>query len=209
MTARRLRVLLWLLPAGVLAAAPLGRDLGEGLAYLRPADLPGDLPAATPGRPPALVFDVRFLAATEEGATAFAHWLEVRVAQRGTVFVLANSDTSEPLRRRLAARRRGGGVVVIGIPADGFAPDLAVPSTAERERAAFAALAGGTPPAALLHDHPDKVRHDEARLTRAAAGNPPTDAAVATDPRPPAPPTDAALQRAVHLHRALLALRKI
>lgn len=205
MTPRLLLVLLALLPRWGRAETPLVRDLGAGLAYVRVGGLPRDLPAATPGRPPVLVLDLRFLAAGDDGAAALRGWLDARVAQGGTVLVLGNGATAAPVRRALAERRRGAGVIVIGLPAADFTPDLAVSSTLERERAAFAALAAGTPPATLLSDQPDKVRHDEARLARGVTA-PPAETAV---PRPETPPLDAALQRAVHLHRTLLALRKI
>jgi len=60
----------------------------------------------------------------------------------------------------------------------------------------------------LLTDNPDKVRNDEASLSKDRVAEA---SAEATDRanKKPAPPIDVALQRAVHLHRALVALRKI
>jgi hypothetical protein len=204
---RLLLVGLLLGPVGGRAESALDRDLGAGLAYRRVGELPRDLPAPVPGRPPALVLDLRFLAAGEEGAAALTAWLEARAAQGGLVFVLGNGDTAGPVRQALAERRRGPGVVVVGRPAEGFAPDLAVSTTAARERAAWDALAAGTPPATLLRDHPDKERNDEARLARGTSALPAPAAGAAASRAPP--PHDGALQRAVHLHRTLLALRKI
>ncbi len=207
MIGRLLSVLLAVLPAGGFAVEPPVRDLGEGLGYLRVPELPGGLPLAPAGRPPPLVVDLRGCVVREPGTEEFTAWLQGRVAQRGVVFVLANGATAESLRRALTSRPRGAGVVVIGPPADGFVPDLAAVTTAEGERAALAALAAGAPLAALVSDQPGKVRHDEARLGRVASA--PAAAEPAATLRPEPPPIDAALQRAVHLHRALLALRKI
>lgn len=205
---RRLLVGLLLWPAWAWAEAPLDRDLGAGLAYRRVAALPRDLPAPVPGRPPALVLDLRFLAAEGEGAAALTAWLEARAAQGGIILVLGNGETAGPVRQALTQRRRPPGVVVVGRPAEGFTPDLSVGATAASERAAWDALAAGTPPATLLREHPDKERHDEARLARGASAVP-APAAGAAAPRADPPPHDGALQRAVHLHRTLLALRKI
>ena len=58
-------------------------------------------------------------------------------------------------------------------------------------------------------DNPNKVRNDEASLSkdRLRAKRPRMPANDAGEEAPP--PIDVALQRAVHLHRALVALKKI
>jgi hypothetical protein len=190
----------------VAAAAVVERDLGQGLAYFRVRELPGDLPGNPAGAAPACVVDVRFVAAGRDAAAAFAAWLKFRATPRSPVLVLANRETSPELRQALHEPHRGTGVAVIGIAGLGFTPDVSVRSTPEKEKAAYEAFDRGAALAALLTDNPDKVRNDEARLARNSA-------AIEGEGTPsggkPAPvEVDATLQRAVHLHRALLALRR-
>jgi hypothetical protein len=68
----------------------------------------------------------------------------------------------------------------------------------------------------LINPSVEKPRNDEARLVADhRAGHAPDPAtadatsAPATPPPAPPPATDAVLQRAVHLHRTLLALKKL
>lgn len=190
-------------PRGV--AAPPVRDLGDGLGYVRIRELPADLPAQATGGPNSLVVDVRYVTAGPEAAAAFGAWLEFRAAPRTPLFVLANRDTSLALRAVLRGPRRGAGLAVIGLPGPDFAPDLAVRTTVEEERAAYGAVEKDTPLATVLTDQPNKVRHDEARLSRPLAVEPTAESEEA----PRAIPVDAPLQRALHLHRALRALRRL
>ena len=193
--------------AALGAATVLERDLGQGLTYVRIRELPGDLPTKPVGTIPACVVDVRYVQAGRDEAAAFSAWLRFRATPRSPVLVLANRDTSFDLRLVLREPHRGTGIVVIGIPGPAFEPDVTVRSTPEKEKVAYEALAKGTPLATLVIDHPDKVRNDEARLARGPAADPEGNGS------PPgevvAPGVDAALQRAVHLHRSLAALRKI
>lgn len=192
--------------------APIERDLGHGLLYLRLHALPADLPAKPSGRVPPCIVDLRYLDADSPAAMAFATWLKERerAAPRSPVFVLANSDTSSALRKALVARERSAGVVVVGIPARGFQPDVAVKATAADERRAYDEFAKGATVASLLADNPEKVRNDEASLSKdpvAAASA--ADADDALKGKRASPPVDATLQRAVHLHRTLVALKRI
>ncbi|MBI4626670.1 MAG: hypothetical protein HY736_26050 [Verrucomicrobia bacterium] len=187
------------------AAKRLERDLGQGLAYHRIHELPRDLPAIQAPRP--CVVDVRYVSADPGAATAFLAWLTFHASPRTPVFVLANADTGGALLASFGARDSRPGFVVVGIASRNFHPDLAVRASAEDERRAYDAFEAGVAIAVLLTDHPDKIRNDEAslaadRLADSAAQ------AVAKD-GPPPPPIDATLQRAVHVHRALLALKKI
>jgi hypothetical protein len=186
--------------------APLVRDLGDGLGYVRIRELPADLPVQPPGPPPPCVVDVRYVAAGPEVAVAFAAWLKFRATPRSPIFVLANGETSADLRRVLRAPHRGTGLAVIGIPGPDFEPDVAVRFRAEEERAAYVAGEKEVPLARLLADNPGKVRHDEARLTKAPRSAPEGEANPAAAPLVP---VDATLQRAVHLHRSLRALRRL
>lgn len=186
-------------------AAPVEHELGQGLIYVRARELPADLPARPAGRVPPCVIDVRYVKATAEAAEALVAWAKFRATPRTPVMILANGETSAELRTALAGNTRGSGIVVVGIPSFGFRPDVTVKGTAEEERRAYDAFTQGMAMAKLLTDNPDKVRNDEASLSKplaeAAADAPGTQRAM--------PPIDVTLQRAVHLHRALVALRKI
>lgn len=199
-------LLLW--SAAVAVAAPLQHELGDRLRYHRAADLPADLPAAQPGRKTPLVLDARFSRGDEAAAIATQAWLRFYASSRTPVFVLANVETSAEVRRVLAALRRTPGILVIGRPTRDFEPDVPIKTSAENERKAYDALASGVPVAALVVENPDKVRNDEASLSRDRLAEASAEIAEQAKAKPP-PPIDAALQRAVHLHRALVALRKL
>ncbi len=203
-------LLLWLLGwTSELAAGagpPPGRDLGQGLVYVRVRELPADLPAKPEGKVPASVIDVRYVRAGPEAATAFSAWLKFRATTRSPVFVLANRETSGELRQALRAPHHGSGIVVIGIAHADFEPDVGVRATAEEEKAAYDALGDGIPVASLLKDNPAKERIDEASLARE---RPASTMGEERPGRKTVPPIiDATLQRAVHLHRSLAALRR-
>lgn len=193
-------------------AAPREHDLGQGLRLYRIHALPADLPPAPAAgtRPAPCVVDVRFLPADEAAATALIAWLKFRAQPRAPVFVLANAGTSPAVLRALAGRERGAGIVVVGPPGRLLEPDSAVRVGADDERRAYDALEQGAAPAALVTDHPDKVRNDEASLSRDRVADASVEAASeAAGAGRPSPPIDASLQRAVHLHRALTALRRL
>ena len=193
-----------------LLGAPAERDLGGGLAYVRVHHLPADLPAQPSGSVPPCVVDVRYVDADADAATAFAAWLRFRATPRSPVFVLANADTSAALRAQVAAHPRGAGIVVVGIEHGAFHPESAVKGTAADERRAYDALEKGATLSALVTDHPDKVRNDEASLAKDRLAEAAADAAEdALAGKAPPAPIDVTLQRAVHLHHALVALKKI
>lgn len=194
----------------VAVAAPLTQDLGQGLAYVRVHELPGDLPSQSEGRPPPCVIDIRYVQAEPDVATAFFAWVKFRASARSPIFVLANADTAEALLRPLVGHERGAGVVVIGAARRSFRPDLAVEISEEAERRAYNALEQGTPVTKLVTDYPDKIRNDEASLSKELPAPPAGEIAPAVPAAGRQAPTiDAALQRAMHLHRALVALKRI
>ncbi len=209
---RLLRGWIAVLVSGVAAAvaAPAEHELGRGLIYVRVRALPADLPRAPAGRVPPCVVDVRYVPAGAEAADTFLAWLKFRATPRTPVFVLANGDTSAELRHALAGHPRGSGIVVVGLAARDFKPDVEARGTPEAERRAYDAFEQGGALAKLLADNPDKVRNDEASLSRDRLAEASADAAddVLQGKREP-PPIDVTLQRAVHLHRALVALKKI
>lgn len=193
------------------AGAPkrLERDLGQGLAYYRIHELPAGLPETKEPRP--CVVDVRYVQSDPGAATAFLAWLTFHASAQAPVFVLANAGTGGALLAALENRDRRPTLLVVGIESRNFHPDLPVRASAEDERRAYDALEAGVAIAALLSDHPDKIRNDEASLALdrpvertgdPAAGGPAKGERAAA-------PIDATLQRAVHVHRALLALKKI
>lgn len=186
-----------------LARAAVPADLGEGLAYVRLKALPADLPPSPRAGP--LVADLRFLPATAEQAAAFGAWLGFQARPGVPLLLVANRETGEELRRVLAGPRPPA-VVLIGVPGPGFTPDLEVTAAPEADRQAYAALDAGSTLAGLLADHPGKVRQDELSLRLGGESTrPPSPGA---GPAPAEPVVDAALQRAVHLHRAHRALRR-
>jgi len=195
-----------------LSASPLTLDLGQGLAYHRAHALPADLPSASPAKPRPLVLDLRYAAGDADAGTALAAWLKFHAAPRSPIFLLANAATSPALRAAFAARDESAGLVVLGVASAEFTPDVDVPVDPAEERRAYDALETGTALAALIAPPLEKPRYDEAKLVagRLPARAPPPDLEPAA-PAPSAPPPliDAVLQRAVHLHRALLALKRL
>lgn len=203
---RRSLFLLGILLVIPAKAAPLTRDLGQGLVYHRARELPTDLPAGSPTRKQPSVLDLRYAKGAGEAVSALMAWLKAWAGPVTPVFVLANGDTDRDLRRALAGFEPDAAVMLIGVPARDFRPDIAVQTSAEKERQAYDALESGSSLAVLLTDNPDKVRNDEASLAKDRLAE-----AVADDVanRESRPPVDAALQRAVHVHRALVALKKL
>ena len=205
----KVRLLLFalFLPTWVLAA-PLEREVGSGLVYVRVHAIPADLPAKPSGRTPACIVDVRYVDADGDGAAAFAAWIKARATPRTPVFVIANADTARPLLKELSAHERGTGIAVVGIPRGSFKPDVAVNASADDERKAYDAMERGATIGTLLADNPNKVRNDEASLSKDRLAEASAEAAEGSA-KQASPAIDAALQRAVHLHRALVALKRL
>jgi len=206
---RQILVLMAVVVLGTVGhAAPLERDLGEGLGYVRLQELPADLIPSDAAQVIPSVVDVRYLLADTVSANAFSTWLSGRARSRSPVFVLANEATSPEVLQLLSRRAAGSGVVVVGTQAQQFEPDIVVLTTRENERRAYEALAEGASLVSLLTDNPGKVRHDEASLSRDRPEEASAESGV-NGSGAQRPPLDVTLQRAVHLHRALMALRKI
>jgi hypothetical protein len=202
-----------------LHAAPFTRDLGEGLVYHRITNLPADLPTAEAARKQPCVLDLRFVRGDAAAGTALDAWLKFRATSRTPVLLLINGETAAAVLAPLAARLPSPGLVVIGTASPGLTPDLALKLAPAEERLAYDALAAGATVESVLNDSPEKIRDDEAQLAKEHRARPtpapplsddPPDDPPSTKPTPPvAPPIDSALQRAVHLHRALKALKKL
>jgi hypothetical protein len=109
-------------------------------------------------------------------------------------------------------------VVTIGPASSEFKADIPVVVSPQADRLAYDALAKGTPIEDLVAHKLAKPRRDEAELARQRTnGNTdeedeepsPKAAATPAAPAVEAPVTDLVLVRAVQLHRALLALRRL
>lgn len=203
-----------------LGGAPLEADLGDGLRYHRAHALPTELPAPGP-RPGPLVLDLRYATADAGAATALDGWITARASADTPVTVLVNEGTAPVLHEVLAAHQARPGLVTIGIANARHSPDIVVATTPEAERRAYDVLESNGPIAALLTENADKPRNDEASMMRErtqpaeplldegldelSSGTSSNEPATTTPP----PPPDVTLQRAVHLHRALRALKRI
>ena len=206
----RVRLLLAFAASALAAesrAAVSVRDLGQGLAYYRVHELPADLPSAPTGRPGPCVLDLRFAKSDDPAASALRAWIKFNATVHTPIFVLENGATSPALQAALPAGIAG--LVVLAPESAKLNPDIAVRVPEERDRRAYDALEKGAPIESLLSDYPAKPRIDEEYLEKehladSEAPEPNTD-----KPSPPGPLVDALLQRAVQLHRGLLALKRI
>lgn len=211
-----MRKFLLLLVLAVAAGATELADLGAGLAYLRihsVTDAEGALRQAVPGTP-ALVLDLRYATADDRAAAILQSALAAHPA--GAPLYLLVSPATPPA---LGPVIRAAGVLTLGAPGSAPAPRVVVQTDAAADRRAYDAFEAGTALEKLVSGRIEKERFDEATLVHEFKnGNPdaapppapdPTAPRSAEDPakNPPAPLTDRVLQRAGHLHRALLALK--
>ena len=197
-------------------------DLGQNLTYVRLHGRPDDVPAlAAAWGKAALIVDLRYPAADA------AEHLPANLPSRpppAPLFVLVGPGT--PSNALAALRQRAPVLITLGLPAPGLTPDIALAVTPDDDRRAYEALDSGVPVESLLSEKLAKQRFDEAALIHERAQGPGetetamADAAAApakpaqtpahpAAASPPAEPRDAVLQRAVQLHRTLLALGKL
>jgi hypothetical protein len=184
------------------------RDLGQGLAYYRVHELPEDQPSPVSGRPGACVLDLRYAKSDVPSALTLKAWIKFNVTPHTPVFVLENAETDPAL---LAAVSSGGleGFLVIAPISKSVSPDITVHVTGPEDRKAYQALEKGADVKTLLSDYPDKPRVDEAYLEKEHIADSEAPDSVSDKPDPAKPMIDAVLQRAVQIHRGLVALRKI
>jgi hypothetical protein len=191
-----------------LSAAPLpaANDLGQGLTYLLPVANGSGLLALPPG---SLVLDFRQVKFSNREMAAWLDAIRARPAGQQVCFALISPATPAPMLAALAVGVRG--CITVGRAAPAFQPDETVATDAASDGRAIALLAGGARPADLLLENATKVRHDEVELGKAhAAGQePPDEDEDLKAEAPAASPIDRVLQRAVQLHRGLLALGKL
>jgi hypothetical protein len=143
--------------------------------------------------------------------------------------VLINATTSPALIAALGHEHPS--VITLGPRTPALAPDIAVAISNEDDLRAFNALANGTPLNKLINDNREKRRYDEAKLVQDHGNGvtPPDsilpaeaeDDTVKTEPTAgkkaspsekkaaPVPVIDLVLERAVQIHRSLLALKKL
>jgi hypothetical protein len=206
--------------SGTASAAAFSRDLGRGLVYYRIETLPTDLPSSAATRKQPCVLDLRYAHGDSAAAAGMQAWLKFYASPRTPVFILVNSQTDRALLQAFGARGSLGSVLVLGPSSPEFTPDISIRTSPEAERRAYDALAAVADPLALLAENADKARNDEASLSRDRSTEAAADAAASTSSGAPAgngsaknhsspPPFDATLQRAVQLHRTLIALRKV
>jgi hypothetical protein len=201
------------LAPGAARAAPLERDLGKGLAYFRVHSLPADLPPDERARGRPCVVDVRYVHGNRAASAALLVWLKSHAGPKSPVFLLANSDTSPALLVPLNSASAVPDLVVLGPAARNFEPDISLAVAPAVERRAYDALENGAAVDSLVTEPVEKARNDEERLDRdRLADSAPPDQAL--EPGQPAqarepPLIDPVLQRAVQLHRALLALKRL
>lgn len=219
--------------------AAIEKELGQALAYLRVTDIDADGVIAFDmiERRTALVLDLRSLTPAQGFAEALQAALAKPPASHAVRIILFNASTAPALVAAITETLPS--VITIGPRSSATAADIAVAISDEEDRRAFAALATGTPLEKLINNLQEKPRYDEAKLVHDHANGvtPPESAmpadaeddSVATEPgaekpanekagveHPPAdavkkaaPLIDLVLERAVQLHRSLLALKKL
>ncbi len=205
-------------------------DLGQGLAYLRIHSVAGSEVAirkAVPGAG-ALVLDLRYATASDESAAILKSALTGRPTNVA-LFILVSPETPPVLTLMI----NSSAALILGAPGSVPTPKVVVQTDATTDRHAYDALDAGTALEKLISGKIEKERFDEATLVQEfknghpdaaplpggrpgpTPANPPagTVSPDPTVPKPtgtpekPTPLTDRVLQRAVHLHRALLALK--
>ena len=191
-------------------------DLAPGLAYLRVHAL-GDATAALRASAPAspLVLDLRYATASAESLGDLRAALAAR--QAGNVLLILVSPATPAAVAEIIGRTSVP--VTLGVPGSQPEPRVVVRTDAAHDRRAYDALDAGTPVATLISGKIEKERFDEATLVQEFKnGDPdpqpketPDPTAPNTGPKAPEKPEpviDHVLQRAVNLHRALLALQR-
>jgi hypothetical protein len=190
------------------AAEPV--ELAPGVRYLRIHSLTQsslELSAALNiTQSPALVIDLRYVASEKDAAEVLKAFNSHPA--KPTLYVLVSPETPRDVAE--AVTKTWTPLVTLGIRDCHPAAEVVVEQTAADDRSAYDALDNGTPLAALISGKIDKERFDEAELVKEFKnGNhdahPPE--GDADSAKAPTRLTDRVLQRALHLHQALQALK--
>lgn len=193
-------------------------DLGQGLAYLRihsVAQSAADLRQAAAG-PGALVLDLRYATADHTALDILQTALAARPSG-ALLMVLVSPATPKALTAVIIT----SSALTLGAPDSVPVAKVVVQTDAATDRHAFDALDTGMELTKLITGRIEKERFDEASLVQEFKNgnrdaeppappdptNPKANGVPAKDAPPPAL-TDRVLQRAVHLHRALVALKR-
>jgi hypothetical protein len=222
--AKRIRILAVLLSicafsllfSPVCLGAQTVHDLGQGLLYLRVHDLPTDIPGKGSDarlNKAMIIIDLRDAKAGRTEAVIFSAWLGFRCTPDAPTLVLLNQDSASSLVDVVLGSRWPG--LLSLAPNDvAFTPDLQVDTSLEQDKHACAAIAQGQELLGLASMTISKERYDESALSRDYQdGIHPTrernDSSSAPAPSSEENLTakDLVLATAIHLHRALVALR--
>ena len=198
-------------------------ELGEGLSYLRihaVDDSAKGLTAAIRERN-FLVLDLRHASGTPESADLLRAALNARESKQ-PVFILVSPATPRVLAESLMTVANK--CLMLGVKESAPSPQVFVDQPLATDSLAYEALESGQTLASLISSKVVKERFDEVALMKEfASGN--TNAAPSplidptakpgapekpqsAIPKPPESLTDRVLQRAIHLHRALLAIKQ-
>jgi hypothetical protein len=203
----------FVLTGAARAAQPEPIDLGADLVYLHIKSLAAAaplLPTTLSAQRP-LVLDLRY--ATSE-AVALSVFKTALARPHAPLFILFSAATPQEI---IAVVKQSTGAIITLSVAGADAPaEIQVQADPTADRLAYEALGQGTLPAILVTGKIEKERFDEATLVQEFKnGNPDAEPPPLPDPTQPklnqaapvkAPWIDRVLQRAIQLHRALLAL---
>jgi hypothetical protein len=199
------------------ATTPAGRtdDLGQGLTYVRPADDDTTslalLKTVVSG---SAVLDLRYFSSRKHTADWSAA-IKTFAASNHLCLVLVSPETTPALIEGFATVLPA--CITIGRASPALNVRIPVDTPAASDRSAWEAIGKGTALDKLLNVTIEKPRYDEAVLAKEHAADlsstdAPTEGLPASVEKPkiekkPAVLTDSVLERAVQIHRGLLALR--
>ena len=210
-----LLLLLVSLSAPLRAAIHEAVDLSPDLSYLPIRDLSEANPClqSTLAQSRAVVIDLRY-ATTDDAATTGLRTALAQHPAGAPLYILLSPAT--PLDVVTVVNQTPGTCLTLSLSSAKSPGRIQVRTDPESDRRAYEALATGTAPATLISGKIEKARFDEATLVQEFHnGNPDAEPPPAPDPTAPkeqvgdapaAPLVDRVLQRAVHLHQALIAL---
>jgi hypothetical protein len=212
----RLLVLVCILSSGLCAPARAADvvEIAPDLGYLRVHSivLEREAIAAALLKPRALVLDLRYPLDERDAGETLRQELSSHPA-KPRLYVLVSPATPVPVVGAVAASPAR--LTTLGVKGARPEPQVVVLQSPADDRRAFEAHTAGAPLADLISGKINKERFDEATLVqefRLGLSGDRNAGAPASENRPgtetPARVTDRVLQRALHLHRALHALRR-